>query len=63
MKNTSDLSITYSLIVNESHIDELEHVNNVVYVGWIQEAAVMHWSDSVCDTKDVYFTSSLLMIL
>jgi len=50
MKNTSDLSITYSLIVNESHIDELEHVNNVVYVGWIQDAAVMHWRKVASDS-------------
>ncbi len=50
MKNTSDLSFSYSLIVNESHIDELEHVNNVVYVGWIQDAAVMHWRKVVSET-------------
>jgi len=50
MKKTSDLSISYSLIVNESHIDELEHVNNVVYVGWIQDAAVMHWRKVASDT-------------
>jgi len=24
-------------------IDELGHVNNVVYVRWVQEAAVAHW--------------------
>jgi len=50
MKKPADLSITYSLIVNESHIDELEHVNNVVYVGWIQDAAVMHWRKVVSET-------------
>ena len=50
MKKPADLSFTYALIVNESHIDELEHVNNVVYVGWIQDAAVMHWRKVVSET-------------
>lgn len=26
-----------------SDIDELGHVNNVVYLGWVQDAAVAHW--------------------
>lgn len=26
------------------HIDILNHVNNVVYLGWVQEAAISHWS-------------------
>lgn len=26
------------------HIDELGHVNNAVWVQWIQEAAVAHWN-------------------
>jgi acyl-CoA thioester hydrolase len=28
--------------VHEGEIDELDHVNNLVYVKWIQEAAVAH---------------------
>jgi acyl-CoA thioester hydrolase len=24
-------------------IDRLGHVNNVVYLGWIQDAAIAHW--------------------
>lgn len=30
--------------VAEEDIDQLGHVNNVVYVRWVQEAAVAHWS-------------------
>lgn len=30
--------------VKESHIDELNHVNNVVYLEWIQDIANMHWT-------------------
>jgi len=26
------------------HIDENKHVNNVVYVGWLQDAGIAHWS-------------------
>jgi len=29
--------------VASSDIDELGHVNNVVYLRWVQEAAVAHW--------------------
>jgi len=30
------------------HIDELGHVNNAVWVQWIQEVAVAHW-EAVAD--------------
>lgn len=29
--------------VHETDIDQLNHVNNTVYVRWVQEAAVAHW--------------------
>ena len=29
--------------VQPSDIDELGHVNNVVYLRWVQDAAVAHW--------------------
>jgi acyl-CoA thioester hydrolase len=32
------------------HIDELGHVNNAVWVQWIQQVAVAHW-DAVADPK------------
>ncbi len=31
------------IVVEASDIDELGHVNNVVYVRWVQDAAVAHW--------------------
>ncbi len=31
------------LIVEESHLDELNHVNNVVYLQWVQDIAKEHW--------------------
>ena len=38
------------------HIDELGHVNNAVWVQWIQQVAVAHW-ESVADRahKDAYY--------
>jgi acyl-CoA thioester hydrolase len=31
------------LAVDAGDIDELGHVNNIVYLRWVQEAAVAHW--------------------
>ena len=38
------------------HIDELGHVNNAVWVQWIQQVAVAHW-DSIASAahKDAYY--------
>jgi acyl-CoA thioester hydrolase len=38
------------------HIDELGHVNNAVWVQWVQQVAVAHW-DSLADPRhrDAYF--------
>ena len=30
--------------VNKNHIDDLNHVNNVVYLEWIQDIANLHWN-------------------
>ena len=43
-----DFSITFS--VQKSDIDELGHVNNVVYVRWVQEVAAAHW-DSLASSE------------
>ncbi|HUH08940.1 MAG TPA: thioesterase family protein, partial [Brevundimonas sp.] len=31
------------LDVRPEHIDENNHVNNVVYVGWLQDVGTAHW--------------------
>lgn len=31
------------ILVSAADIDELNHVNNVVYVQWVQDAAKAHW--------------------
>lgn len=36
--------------VQESDIDELGHVNNVVYLRWVQEVAAAHWEHAASAT-------------
>ena len=40
----------YSIKVKAEDIDQLGHVNNVVYLKWVQEAAISHW-DAVATTE------------
>ncbi|WP_309623740.1 acyl-CoA thioesterase [Novosphingobium sp.] len=42
MTNRHSLTFTAS----PSHIDELGHVNNTVWVDWIQQIAVAHWESA-----------------
>lgn len=32
-----------SIVVQPPDIDELGHVNNVVYLSWVQDVAIAHW--------------------
>ena len=34
----------HTIRVQPTDIDELDHVNNVVYVQWVQDAAAAHWN-------------------
>ena len=45
-----------ALTAAPEHIDELGHVNNAVWVQWIQQVAVSHWV-AVADAahKDAYY--------
>jgi len=50
------MRFSHSFSVDRSDIDELEHVNNVAYLRWIQDVAVAHWSEAVDDEhKAKYF--------
>ncbi|MHB9878592.1 acyl-CoA thioesterase [Pacificimonas sp. ICDLI1SI03] len=35
--------IDYPLAIQPSHIDHMGHVNNAVYLNWVQEAVIKHW--------------------
>lgn len=32
-----------TIVVSKEHLDELNHVNNVVYLQWVQDIAKEHW--------------------
>ena len=44
-----NLTHSYTFKVQPGDIDQLNHVNNVVYVQWIQDAAVNHWKSVAPD--------------
>jgi acyl-CoA thioester hydrolase len=45
-----------TLTAAPEHIDELGHVNNAVWVQWIQQVAVAHWdSVAAAEHKHAYF--------
>ena len=45
-----------TLTAAPEHIDELGHVNNAVWVRWIQQVAVAHWESVAPDAhKDAYY--------
>jgi len=52
MSHVFEIAIT----AGDEHIDELGHVNNAVWVQWIQDVAVAHW-DSLADPahKEDYY--------
>lgn len=39
------MKYSFKMIVTEDVIDELNHVNNISYLNWIQLAAKKHWSE------------------
>jgi acyl-CoA thioester hydrolase len=44
------------LLARPEHIDELGHVNNAVWVQWIQQVAVAHWDSIAADAhKNAYY--------
>lgn len=43
-------SFSKTITVSEEHLDELNHVNNVVYLQWVQDIAKDHWFSLVEDT-------------
>jgi acyl-CoA thioester hydrolase len=44
------------ITVNKNDLDELNHVNNIRYVEWVQEIAKQHWlKNASSETLDNYF--------
>ncbi|MBA4009390.1 MAG: thioesterase [Erythrobacter sp.] len=44
-------TFTRTFVAERQHIDELGHVNNTVWVQWIQDMATAHW-DAVARAED-----------
>lgn len=44
-------SYSMTIEVGPEHLDELDHVNNVVYIEWVQEIARQHW-EKVTNEED-----------
>ncbi|HNP23753.1 MAG TPA: acyl-CoA thioesterase [Panacibacter sp.] len=38
-----------TIIVQPQHLDEVQHVNNVIYVQWMQDIAAEHWNTFVSE--------------
>ena len=54
------MKFSHSFIVKPIHLDEQNHVNNVVYVQWIQDVAVAHWRNLVSQAIQENYTWILL---
>ena len=39
------LTFEHPVSIVDADIDELGHVNNIVYLRWVQEAATAHWAE------------------
>ena len=48
------------IIVTQDDLDELNHVNNVVYLRWVQDVAASHWKSLASqEIQDKYFWVAL----
>ena len=45
------MKFSHSFRVSAEDIDEQSHVNNVVYVKWIQDVAVAHWFSATSEAQ------------
>lgn len=54
------MKFSHTFIVKPEHLDEQNHVNNVVFVQWIQDVAVAHWQSFISEEIQNKFTWFLL---
>ncbi len=52
--NSNKIFSTQRTVLPEE-IDELNHVNNVVYVQWVQDIAKMHWRELIKNSSEKDF--------
>lgn len=46
---SSNASYSHTIVVSDADIDELNHVNNVVYLQYAQDIATAHWKSVASD--------------
>jgi acyl-CoA thioester hydrolase len=51
MNSNSSDRYQLKISVKESDIDPLGHVNNIVYLRWVQDAAVAHWRSAATEAQ------------
>ena len=44
-------SFEHIIKVKPEHIDAMEHVNNIVYIQWVQEIAAAHWQTKATEQQ------------
>ena len=54
------MKFSHSFIVKPEHLDEQHHVNNVVYVQWIQDVALAHWFRVASDEQKAKYAWVIL---
>lgn len=55
MDNPVSTPFSIEIVALPADIDELNHVNNVVFVRWVQDVAIAHWmSTSNAKLRDTY---------
>ena len=43
-----------TLMVERHHLDELQHVNNVQYLQWVQDIAGAHWQHLIANREEAF---------
>ena len=47
-------SFEQTLMVEDHHLDELQHVNNVQYLQWVQDIAGAHWQHLIANREETF---------
>lgn len=56
MNNNKMQTFEKHIVVSQNDIDNLNHVNNVRYVQWVQDIATEHWHSKTNEAiRDTYF--------
>jgi acyl-CoA thioester hydrolase len=60
MNQTSSNPFSIEIVALAADIDELNHVNNVVFVRWVQDVAAAHWMATSSDEQRACYSWMLL---